>query len=176
MCFFSHFLDFITFTFYDLFAEIAYFPFRRREKAKRKFGVLLLVPLFSLSCYCCSLLVAAIALSSPHSPLSHSFHLSLSHFLCFSLSLPLVSFSVFLPCDFVANSINVVVNRFCIERCLPFPSLLPSPSLVSLALQVLSVFSQSASCTLGTLCTCQCLCVCMCMREFSLIIRRVAPT
>lgn len=54
VCFFSHFLDFITFTFYDLFAEIAYFPFRRREKAKRKFGVLLLVPLFSLSCYCCS--------------------------------------------------------------------------------------------------------------------------
>lgn len=31
MFFFSHFLDFITFTFYDLFAEIAYFPFRKRK-------------------------------------------------------------------------------------------------------------------------------------------------
>lgn len=105
-----------------------------------------------------SLLLLHCLLATPHSPIPFT-SLSLSLFLCFSLSLPLVSFSVF----FVANSINVVVNRFCIERCLPFLSLLPSPSLVSLALQVLSVFSQSASCTLGTLCTCQCLCVCLCM-------------
>lgn len=43
-CFFSHFLDFITFTFYDLFAEIAFFPppKRENEESQKEIGVLLL--------------------------------------------------------------------------------------------------------------------------------------
>lgn len=38
MCvvFLSHFRDFITFTFYDLFAEIAYFPFSFCKGKKKK--------------------------------------------------------------------------------------------------------------------------------------------
>jgi len=34
--FFSHFRDFITFTFYDLFAEIAYFPFSQKKKKQKR--------------------------------------------------------------------------------------------------------------------------------------------
>lgn len=34
--FFSHFRDFITFTFYDLFAEIAYFPFSQKNEEEEK--------------------------------------------------------------------------------------------------------------------------------------------
>jgi len=62
---FSHLLYFITFTFYDLFAEIAYFPFTQKAKRKLAYCYYFLFVPATVIAFSLTAIAIAIALSSP---------------------------------------------------------------------------------------------------------------